>query len=123
MRQPVRSAAATTGPSARSDTAITANSDGGLERLTSLGSESVRCPTRPTSVASDASAARTRAATSSAIASAGTPAGSASDPSNRQREPIRPISATDVVAAPWSIAKNARGSLVNRASRYLVLAF
>ena len=41
----------------------------------------------------------------------GMPAGSASAPSRRQWPATRPTSAADVVAAPWSMAKNARGSL------------
>ena len=46
------------------------------------------------------------------MAAASTPLGNASDPTRRQRPPIRPMSAAATVAAPVSMVKKARGSLL-----------
>ena len=102
----------TSGASARSEAATTASRRAGVEVTVTSGSRSGRSGSTRRWAARSGSASATRARRRCAAASGCDRAGRATEPSSRQAWSMRPIRAAPVVAAPRSMARNARGSLV-----------
>ncbi len=112
VRQPAALAARARRSRVASVAASTAARGGGALRATSRGQLGAAPRSdAPISRPIAGSAASTRSRSRSRIASRGMPAGSAREPSRRQCPDARPTRAADVVAAPWSTAKKAFGSL------------
>ncbi len=112
VRQPLRDAAATSGTRARSDPATTASRGGRWLAISTRGTSSSGTRSRPSVSASAGSACLARSTSRAVTATGSTPLGRASEPTRRQRPPTRPISAAATVAAPVSMVKKARGSLL-----------
>ena len=117
MRHGVRAATASSRPTARRDAPRTASVSGGRLRASSRGRRWASSAVTSSSSASRASATPRRAARIQPSASMSAPAGAASVPRSRQRTPGRPRRATDVVAAPASIARSALGTVTGSCYR------
>ena len=115
VRQPLRAAAATSGPSVRSVAATIPSVRAGSDR-TSKRTRSCACrPSRPRRSTIVGSARAIRSSRMAIAVSGPSTLGRAIDPTSRQARPSLPTMDTETVAAPISTAAKARGSLVTEA--------